>query len=153
MRRDDVVVRGVARPLLDASVLVAAGLVVQGYAEVGDGFSAGMIVALAIALHYVGLGARRTEQALPLLRRAPALAIAGLALALGTGFFPVVLGQPPLSHRPAPGAPVVTFGSLELATPILFDLGIFLLVVGLLTTLLHLLAGRIDESGPDGGPR
>ena len=46
----DVVVRVVARMLLGPSLVVAAALIVKGYAEVGDGFAAGVIVALAIGL-------------------------------------------------------------------------------------------------------
>ncbi|MBY8852074.1 sodium:proton antiporter, partial [Saccharothrix sp. MB29] len=117
--------------------MFAAALIAKGYAEVGDGFAAGVIVALAIALVYVALGAEGAEAALPVLRHAPGLAVGGLLLALATGFFPLALGEPPLSHRPAPGEHVVTVGALELFTPLLLDLGVFLLVVGVLTTLLH----------------
>ena len=35
----------------------------------------------------------------------------------------------------------MTIGVLELITPVLLDVGIFLLVVGVLTVLLHQLAG------------
>jgi multisubunit Na+/H+ antiporter MnhB subunit len=137
----------VARLLLGPSLVVAAALIVKGYAEVGDGFAAGVIVALAIALTYVVLGATRAEAALPELRHAPKLAVGGLLLALISGFFPVMFGDPPVSHRPAPGEHVVKVGTLELFTPLLFDVGIFLLVVGVLTVLLHQL-GHQDEEEP-----
>ncbi|WP_306748197.1 MnhB domain-containing protein [Saccharothrix yanglingensis] len=133
----DSVVRVVARLLPGPSLMVAAALIAKGYAEVGDGFAAGVIVALAVALVYVALGAEGAEAALPVLRHAPELAVGGLLLALATGFFPLALGEPPVSHRPAPGEHVVKVGALELFTPLLLDLGVFLLVVGVLTTLLH----------------
>lgn len=141
----DAIVRVVARLLLGPSLVVAAALIVKGYAEVGDGFAAGVIVALAIALAYVALGATAAEAALPELRHAPKLAIGGLLLALASGFFPLVLGDPLFSHRPAPGEHVVTVGTLELFTPLIFDFGLFLLVAGVLTTLLHQLAHPDDE--------
>ena len=147
-RLPSVVVRVVARMMLGPSLMVAAALIAKGYAEVGDGFGAGVIVSLAIALAYIALGGAEAEAALPMLRRAPQIAVGGLLLALGSGFFPLLLGQPPVSHYPAPGQPVVKVGALELFTPLLLDLGVFLLVVGVLTVLLHHLASPDDEAGP-----
>jgi multisubunit Na+/H+ antiporter MnhB subunit len=142
------VVRVVARMLLGPTIMVAAALIAKGYAEVGDGFGAGVAVSLAVALAYMALGRADAEAVLPALRHAPKLAVGGLLLALATGFFPLLLGQPPLSHRPAPGEHVVKVGALELFTPLLLDIGVFLLVVGVLTVLLHHFAGRGDEELP-----
>jgi multicomponent Na+:H+ antiporter subunit B len=140
-------VRVVAWLLLGPSVLVAAGLIVKGYAEVGDGFGAGVIVALAIAVNYVAFGTAGAEGALPALRYAPATAIAGLLLAIASGFFSVALGDPPVTHQPRPGEHVIKIGTAELFTPLVFDVGIFLLVVGVLTVLVHQLAHREEDFG------
>jgi multicomponent Na+:H+ antiporter subunit B len=144
-RRADAVVRVVARLLLGPAVMVAAALIVKGYAEVGDGFGAGVAVSLAIGLIYVALGGHGAEAALPILRHAPWIAISGLLLALASGFFPLLVGEPPVSHVPGPGEHVVKVGALELFTPLVLDLGVFLLVVGVLTVLLHHLARGDDE--------
>lgn len=157
MSRDAVLLRVVARLLPGPAVMVAVGLIVKGYVEVGDGFGAGMIVSLAVALVYITRGGATVEAALPVLRHAPRVAVGGLGLV--SGFFPLALGQPPFSHQPPPGRSVIHVGALELFTPLAFDTGIFLLVVGLMTVLLHQLAPtRRSESGPDdattpsGGP-
>jgi len=71
--------------------------------------------------------------------------VGGLLLALASGFFPLLLGEPPVSHRPAVGEHVVKIGALELFTPLVLDVGVFLLVVGVLTVLLHHLARSDDE--------
>jgi len=63
----------VAPRLLGPAVMFAAAIIVKGYADVGDGFSAGVIVALAIALRYITLGTERAERGLPILRRAEEL--------------------------------------------------------------------------------
>ena len=76
-----VVIERLAQRLLAPALIVAAALIVKGYADVGDGFSAGVIVALAIALQYIALGAERVEAMLPVLRAAPAAAIGGLLVA------------------------------------------------------------------------
>jgi len=127
----------VAPRLLGPAIVLAAAIIVRGYSDVGDGFSAAVIVALAIALRYLTLGPERAERSLPMLRQAPAIAIAGLLMALSAGFFGVPFGNPPFTHWPPPGEPVVTIGRLEIMTAVVFDLGLFLLVTGVLAVLIH----------------
>ena len=143
-----VILEVVCPRLLGPAVMVAAAIVVQGYGDVGDGFSAGVVVALAVALRYVTLGAERTERTLPVLRYAPWVAVFGLLLALAIGFFPVVVGEPPFTHFPRPGEHVVEIGTLELTTAFAFDLGVFLLVAGALVEVIHQLTRLVEERRP-----
>jgi multicomponent Na+:H+ antiporter subunit B len=140
-----VVIEVIAPRLLGPALMVALALIVKGYTDVGEGFSAGVIVALAIALRYIALGRERTERSLPILRHAPAIATVGLLVALAVGVFPVVVGDPPFTHLPPPGEAVVTIGTLELITAVAFDLGLFLLVTGVLVTLVHQLADLVED--------
>jgi multicomponent Na+:H+ antiporter subunit B len=137
-----IAVRAIARLVLAPSAVVAAAIMVKGYSDVGDGFSAGVIVALAVSLQYVARGARETEAALPLLRLAPIVAVMGLLLALAVGFYPLLGGQPIFTHWPPPGTSPPRIGTLEVLTAVVFDIGVFLLVVGVLVVLVHLLAGE-----------
>jgi multisubunit Na+/H+ antiporter MnhB subunit len=136
----------VAPRLLGPAVVVALALIVKGYQDTGDGFSAGVIVALAIALRYVVLGVDEAERGLPVLRYAPQTAACGLLVALVVGFAPVAAGEPPFTHYPRPGEHVVHLGTFELLTALVFDVGVFLLVTGALTMVLHHLA-RLVEAG------
>jgi len=135
----------VAPRLLGPAVMVAAAIIVKGYVDVGDGFSAGVVVAPAAALRYVTLGAERAERSLPVLRYAPTLAAAGLLLALAIGFLPLLVGEPPLTHFPRPGEDVVHVGALELTTAVAFDVGVFLLVAGALVEVIHQLSRLVEE--------
>ena len=141
-----VVLEVVAPRLLAPALMLAAAIIVKGYTDVGDGFSAGVIFALAVALRYVVWGIERTEQSLPFLRRAPVIAAGGLLATLFVGFLGLASGDPPFTHRPAPGEDVVALGTLELITAVAFDLGLFLLVSAALVVLIHnlgrLVAGR-----------
>jgi len=141
-----VILEVVAQRLLAPALMFAAAIIVKGYADVGDGFSAGVIVALAIALRYVVLGPDRAEAGLPILRRAPAVAAAGLLVALASGFFPLLFGDPPFTHQPGPGEHVVKIGTLELMTAVLFDVGVFLLVTSVLVVLVHHLSRLVERS-------
>ncbi len=127
----------VAPRLLGPAVMVAAAIIVKGYTDVGDGFSAGVIVALAISLRYVCFGTAGAERSLPVVRHAPVVAVAGLLLGLAVGFLPVAFGEPPFTHVPGPGDHVVKLGTLELISAVAFDLGLFLLVSCALITLVH----------------
>lgn len=135
-----ILTEAVARLLLAPSLMVAAAILVKGYVDVGDGFAAAVVVALAVACQYLALGARRAEEELPLLRFAPRAAIAGLLIALASGFFSVLLGRAPFTHEPAVGARPIHIGRLELMTAVSFDVGVFLLVGGALIALVHHLA-------------
>jgi multisubunit Na+/H+ antiporter MnhB subunit len=133
----------IAPRLLGPALVVAAALLVKGYTDVGDGFSAGVIVGLAVALRYVTLGPAQTERELPVLRLAPYGVPAGIILALTVGFAPVLGGDPPFTHVPGPGESVTKIGSLELITAVAFDVGVFLLVVSALVLLIHHLSSLV----------
>ncbi len=134
------VIEVVAPRLLGPALMVAAALIVKGYADVGDGFSAAVVVGLAVALRYIALGVEAAEAGLPVLRHAPAGAVAGMLTTLAWGFFPTRTGDPPFTHRPRAGEPATTVGALELTTAVAFDVGLFLLVASLLVILIHQLA-------------
>ncbi len=140
----------VAPRLLAPAFMLAAALIVKGYTDVGEGFSAGVIVALAVALRYIALGGRRADSTLRSARSAHVVAAAGLLIALTCGFAAVAAGLPPFTHLPRAGEAVVRIGSLELTTAVGFDVGLFLLVVGSLVVLIrHLTALLPDEDGEE----
>ena len=142
------IVEVVAPRLLPIAAIVAAALMVKGYADVGEGFGAGVIVALAVGLRYVVLGPERANSTMPLIHRAPLLAAAGLIVALAFGFAGLVFGDPPFTHYPGPGEPVVRIGTLELTTAVGFDIGIFLLVAASASTLIRQLSLLGSEERP-----
>jgi len=147
------VARRLAPLILAASIMVALATVVKGYSSTGDGFAAGVIVALGTLVHYVALGREFSLHALPAVTRSPALASIGLVVTLGVAFVPVVLGQPPLTHWPPPGAEVAKVGSVELATAFLFDLGVFALVSGTVLSAVGLVASLGRGARVSGTPR
>jgi multisubunit Na+/H+ antiporter MnhB subunit len=143
----------VAPRLLAPAVMLAVALIVKGYADVGEGFSAGVIVALAVGIRYVTLGRARADRTFRIARHAHAVAAGGLLIALAFGFAGVLFGEPPFTHLPRAGESVARIGTLELTTAVGFDLGLFLLVSGGLIVLVRHLTGLIDddETRSDGG--
>ncbi len=121
--------RAAARILLLPLLMVSLAILVKGYTDVGDGFSAGVIASLAMIIQAVSFGDEELERSL-VFRVAPLAAFAGLLLALLVAFVPVLVGDPIFLHRPEAGSHAVHFGSLEFITPVLFDIGVYLVVFG-----------------------
>jgi len=115
---------------LSPLLLVLSGfLLLRGHHEPGGGFSGGLVLALVILLE---AKVRGCEAARRLLRAPPAAWIAtGLGLALISGCLGLVLGDPYLAAR------WVSIGdSIKLGTPLLFDVGVFALVAGVVSSLV-----------------
>ena len=143
------VTREVARLMLAPILMVALAILVKGYADVGDGFAAGVVASLGLLLQYVALGVEEAERRLPV-RGVPYLALAGLGIALAVAFVPLLRGEPVFTHWPPPGAEVATVGTLELITAVAFDLGVFLLVIGAVVGTVRALAlVQPDDDGEE----
>jgi multisubunit Na+/H+ antiporter MnhB subunit len=126
-------------------------ILVKGYAQPGDGFSAGVVAALGVLLQYLAFGRREIEK-LPVARLAGKGAFFGLLVALLVAAAPMLLGEPVLSHYPRPGSEAVYLGTLELITAILFDAGIFLLVFGFAVGTIRIFARTIADEEEYRGP-
>ncbi len=129
----------VARGMLVPTLVVAVAILVKGYADVGDGFAAGVVAGLGVLLQVLAFGREKVAQALPI-RHAPMVAVVGLALGVLVFLVPMLLGDAPLQHAPAAGVKPGHVGSLELVTAVVFDVGVFLLVLGATVTIIDAIA-------------
>ena len=142
-----VMTQTVARLLLAPSFVIAAAVLVKGYADTGDGFSAGVIAALGVLLQVVAFGQRALER-LVVVRWAPVGTFVGVGLSLLVAFVPVLLGDPIMTHRPGPGEQVVHLGTLEVLTAVLFDVGVCLVVFGFAVGTIGMIASPRGRSRP-----
>lgn len=134
-----VLTQAIAKVLLLPILVTALAVLVKGYTDTGDGFSAGVIAGFGVLLQYLAFGFRAVEARLPL-RIAPYLAWAGLLIVLLIAFVPVLLGEPILTHFPAPEDHVIQVGTLEVHTAVAFDVGIFLVVFGFTVQIMRMVA-------------
>jgi multicomponent Na+:H+ antiporter subunit A len=144
-----VVTRAVARLLYLPTLLVAAAILIKGFVETGDGFSAGMVAALGVVLRYLAFGHEDSRGLLPV-RHATAVAFAGLLVALSVAAAPLFFGEAVLTHYPPPGSEVIHLGTLEFMTAVLFDLGVFLLVFGFAVGAVSFFARANEAAGEEG---
>lgn len=147
MTATTVLTQTVARLVLAPVLVIAIAILVNGYAQVGDGFSAGVIAALGLLLQYLAFGREEAERLLRLRLVAPAALVALLA-ALALALAPMLRGDPIFTHSPAPGADVIEIGRLELITAVAFDVAVFVLVVGAVVGIVHAIARSGEEAAP-----
>lgn len=123
------------RFLLPVMGVIAAYFFMRGHNLPGGGFVAGLIFATALIVQYMVAGTDWVEDHLRL--RPHRWIAVGLATACGTGLGAWLLGYPFLtSHTAHLSLPLL--GELHVPSAFVFDLGVFLVVVG--ATMLILVA-------------
>ncbi len=151
--RQPLMLRVAASVVLPVALVFTVYIFMRGHNLPGGGFIAGLITAVALVLQFMAMGQARAE----LLMRAESgrrfvrWIGAGLGIAGLTGVGAFVLGRPFLTS--AFGHPVVpVLGELPLASAALFDLGVYLTVVG--STLLTIsVLGTVSREAPAAAPR
>ncbi|TAH13060.1 MAG: monovalent cation/H+ antiporter subunit A [Curvibacter sp.] len=140
--------RVAASLVLPLALVFSIYIFMRGHNLPGGGFIAGLITAVALVLQFMALGQARAEQLMHAGggRRFVRCIGIGLGIAGLTGVGAFVLGRPFLTS--AFGHPhVPLLGELPLATAALFDLGVYLTVVG--STLLTLsVLGQASREAP-----
>jgi multicomponent K+:H+ antiporter subunit A len=125
----------IMRWLFPVIIVLAIHLFLRGHDQPGGGFIAGITMSIAFVLQYLAGGTRWTEDRLRIL---PVYWIgAGLLLALLTGAGAWLFGHPFLTSA-FQYLDLPLLGKIPMASALLFDLGVFVLVVG--ATVLILVA-------------
>jgi multicomponent Na+:H+ antiporter subunit A len=135
--------------ILDAGITVASGpilvfslfLLAAGHNQPGGGFAGGLVAGVAVLLAWAGGGIELVRRIVPL--RSSALMGAGLMLATLTALAPLMLDLGFLeSGYVEVGVPLI--GDVKLVSAVLFDIGVYLLVIGMSLGLVR----ALGEFGP-----
>ena len=128
--------RTATRLLMPLLLLFAVFLLLRGHHEPGGGFVAGLVVAMALVLHAASFGVAASRRVLVV--EPSRLLGVGLLVALASGLPATLAGRPFMravwTRVPAGG------GAADLGTPLLFDLGVCLVVIGFVLTIVFTLA-------------
>ncbi|GAA0611750.1 Na(+)/H(+) antiporter subunit B [Virgibacillus siamensis] len=108
-------------------------LLLAGHNSPGGGFIGGLMTASAILLLYISYGTKAVEKILPVNYRL--LIPIGLLVALGTGIGSFFFNVPFLSQT-FTYVEMPFFGKLELATAMMFDIGVYITVLGVTLTII-----------------
>ncbi|QLK85418.1 Na+/H+ antiporter Mnh2 subunit B [Staphylococcus sp. 17KM0847] len=140
MKENDLVLKTVTRVVVFIILTFGFYLFFAGHNNPGGGFIAGLVISSAFILMFLAYDVAKVLEALPIDFRQ--LMIIGAFVSLATAVTPVFFGKNVLYqadwyvHFPY-------FGEVHISTITLFELGIVLVVVGVVvTTILSLSGGR-----------
>ena len=132
----------VTRLLFHTIVLFSLFLLFSGHNNPGGGFAAGLITGLALLVRYLAGGRYELDEAAPI--DAGVLVGSGLFVATGSGLAPLAFGGTVLQsavvdlHLPL-------LGDVHLVTSLFFDIGVYLVVVGLVFMVFEAFGDDRDE--------
>ena len=139
MNKQSVILTTSTRYLLPLLLLFSLFLLLRGHNEPGGGFVGGLVAAAAIALYALAVGVEEAQRLLRLDLRT--LMGVGLVCAIGSGLLGMVTGAPLLTGLWY-SQPVPVVG--KLGTPLLFDVGVYLVVLGVTLKILFTLMTTPD---------
>lgn len=140
--RRSIILEVVVRLVFHGLLILSVFLLLSGHNLPGGGFAAGLVAGLALVARYLA-GGRHELRATVSLDAGRILGI-GLALAVTMAIIPLFFGQPALSSSWV-DVDLGPFGTLPLVTSTLFDIGVYLVVFGLVLDVLRSLGSEIDE--------
>jgi multicomponent Na+:H+ antiporter subunit B len=131
-----------AAPYLTALMLLFSVFVLlRGHNEPGGGFIGGLIAASAFAIHGIAFGVPTVRRALHF--HPIAISAFGLLLATLSGLVSLAFGVPFLTGLWT--SPSLLGVNVDLSTVMVFDIGVYLVVVGSITSIALGLEDREDD--------
>jgi multicomponent Na+:H+ antiporter subunit A len=139
-----IILEVVVRLLFHTAIIVSLYLLFAGHNRSGGGFAGGLVVGLALVARYLAGGRYELGEALPV--DAGLVLGLGLLMAVGTGAAALAFGGQVLEsviwHWSVP-----LFGEVKLVSSLFFDIGVYLVVVGLVLDVLRSLGAEVDRQG------
>ena len=132
----------VVRILFHTIIIVSLYLLFAGHNLPGGGFAGGLVAGMALVMRYVAGGRYELGAAAP--TDAGRLLGIGMTIAVGCAILPLVFSAPPLT-RWFIEAETELLGHVEFVTSTLFDVGVYLVVVGLVLDVLRSLGAEVDR--------
>ena len=127
------ILKTATRLLVGLILTFAVYLLLRGHNAPGGGFAAALVAGTGFALFAIAVGPDGVRQAL---RIAPqTIAMGGVGLAIASGLLASLMGRPFLTGIWWVAQNGQT-QALAIGTPLLFDVGVFLAVLGTILTLI-----------------
>lgn len=140
--RRSIVLEVVVRVTFHALILLSFYLLLTGHNSPGGGFAGGLVAGLALVARYLTGGRAELGATVPV--DAGRILGAGLALAASMALLPLFFGQSALASAWI-DLDLGPFGLLPLVTSTLFDVGVYLVVFGLILDVLRSLGAEVDR--------
>jgi multicomponent Na+:H+ antiporter subunit A len=132
----------VTRLIFHVIVLFSVYVLLVGHNEPGGGFAGGLIVGLALTLRYLAGGAFELGEAIRV--DAGTVLGTGLLLAVTTAAYGLIAEGNALQSTIF-SADLPILGELKLVTSTVFDIGVYLVVIGLVLDVLRSMGAELDQ--------
>jgi multicomponent Na+:H+ antiporter subunit B len=133
MRR--LILQTATRFMLPLLILFSVFLLLRGHNQPGGGFTGGLVGAAAFALYSLAYDVRAARQMLWINPRSTIGG--GLIVALGSAALPLAHDLPFFSNRHYwVDVLVPAFGIFSVGPPLFFDFGVYLVVIGVVLTII-----------------
>lgn len=140
--RRSILLEVVVRLIFHALILLSFYLLLTGHNTPGGGFAGGLVAGLALVARYLTGGREELGATVPI--DAGRILGVGLALAATMAVLPLFFGQAALASAWI-DLDLGPLGTLPLVTSTLFDIGVYLVVFGLILDVLRSLGAEIDK--------
>lgn len=131
------ILRTGTRYLFPIMMLFSFFLLLRGHNEPGGGFIGGLLAATAFALYAISHDVASSRMLLRIHEQT--LLGTGLLMAASAGVIGLVVGDPFMTGQWVE-IKLSFFGKLKLGTPLLFDVGVYLVVIGMTLMVVYALA-------------
>jgi multicomponent Na+:H+ antiporter subunit B len=134
MKTNDLILQTCTKVVLFVIILFSIHLFFAGHYYPGGGFVGGLMTSGAIVLLLLAFDLKTVQNILPIDYKY--LIGTGLLFAVGTGIIGILSGKPFLTHA-FDYYQIPFLGETSLHTAVLFDTGVFLVVVGVTMTIIQ----------------
>ena len=132
------------RVMFPTMIVLSIWLLLIGHNNPGGGFVGGVVAGLAFVLRYLAGGRYELGEAMPI--PAGYLLGTGLFVAAAGGASPLLFGNVPFQSTPV-DIPLGALGELHFTTAMILDVGVYILVMGLIVDLVSALGAEVDRQG------
>jgi multicomponent Na+:H+ antiporter subunit A len=147
--RRSVILEVITRILFHTILVFSLFLLFSGHNEPGGGFAGGLVAGLALVLRYLAGGRYELGEAAPV---DPGVLLGvGLLFSGGTGVAGLLLGADVLQTAILETT-LAVLGDVKLVTSLFFDIGVYLIVVGLVLDILRSLGAELDRQVDEDDP-
>ncbi|TQJ30411.1 Na+/H+ antiporter subunit A [Microbacterium sp. SLBN-146] len=141
-----IVLEVVVRILFHSIIVVSLYLLFAGHNLPGGGFAGGLVAGMALVMRYIAGGRYELGAAAP--TDAGRLLGVGMSIAVACAIVPLFFGAAPLTSDFIEGE-LPILGHVEFVSSTLFDIGVYLVVIGLVLDVLRSLGAEVDRQAQE----
>ncbi|UYM03577.1 Na+/H+ antiporter subunit A [Solicola gregarius] len=147
--RRSLVFEVITRLIFHTIIVFSIYLVFSGHNLPGGGFAGGLVAGIALMVRYLAGGRHELDNAAPI--DAGVVLGLGLTTSMVAAMAPLLFGGDVLQSAVIDLHPPL-LGDIHLVTSLFFDVGVYLVVIGLMLDVLRSLGGGIDRQGEESEP-